>query len=174
MATETRVIVGAGAGSAPRRSQGVWRDAFGRLRKHRLAMVGLAAILLLIFLGIAGPLLAKLLLGDRIPPLATPYSWGDIEAVVLNQLSGTDITPPINAFSEIGFQTGHILGTDLNGFDLFARLLDGAQISLTVALVVQVVVLVIGIPLGALAGWFGGRLDNLLMRFTDVMYAFPD
>lgn len=174
MATETRVIVGAGAGSAARRSQGVWRDAFGRLRKHRLAMVGLAAILLLIFLGIAGPLLAKLILGDRIPALATPYSWGDIEAVVLNQASGTDITPPINAFSAIGFQTGHILGTDLNGFDLFARLLDGAQISLTVALVVQVVVLVIGIPLGALAGWFGGRLDNLLMRFTDVMYAFPD
>ena len=42
------------------------------------------------------------------------------------------------------------------------------------ALVVQIVVLVIGVPIGAIAGWFGGRLDNLLMRFTDIMYAFPD
>ena len=45
---------------------------------------------------------------------------------------------------------------------------------MTVAIVVQVVVLSIGVPLGALAGWFGGRTDNLLMRFTDVIYAFPD
>ena len=45
---------------------------------------------------------------------------------------------------------------------------------MTVAIVVQIVVLLIGVPIGALAGWFGGRLDNLLMRFTDVMYAFPD
>ena len=45
---------------------------------------------------------------------------------------------------------------------------------MTVAIVVQIVVLLIGVPVGALAGWFGGRLDNFLMRFTDVMYAFPD
>ena len=45
---------------------------------------------------------------------------------------------------------------------------------MTVAIVVQVVVLCIGVPLGAAAGWFGGRTDNLLMRFTDVIYAFPD
>jgi oligopeptide transport system permease protein len=52
--------------------------------------------------------------------------------------------------------------------------MDGAAISLSVALVVQIVVLTLGVPIGAMAGWFGGRLDNLLMRFTDVMYAFPD
>ena len=45
---------------------------------------------------------------------------------------------------------------------------------MTVAFVVQIVVLFIGVPIGALAGWFGGRLDNVLMRFTDVIYAFPD
>ena len=45
---------------------------------------------------------------------------------------------------------------------------------MTVAIVVQMVVLVIGVPIGAIAGWFGGRADNLLMRFTDIMYAFPD
>ena len=68
----------------------------------------------------------------------------------------------------------HILGTDRIGRDLLSRLLDGARISFTVAIVVQLVVLGIGVPIGAMAGWFGGRADNLLMRFTDVMYAFPD
>ena len=52
--------------------------------------------------------------------------------------------------------------------------MDGARISMSVAIVVQIVVLLIGVPIGALAGWFGGRMDNVLMRFTDVMYAFPD
>ena len=69
---------------------------------------------------------------------------------------------------------GHILGTDQLGRDLLSRIMDGAQISFTVAMVVQIVVLLIGIPIGAMAGWFGGRMDNYLMRFTDVIYAFPD
>jgi oligopeptide transport system permease protein len=55
-----------------------------------------------------------------------------------------------------------------------SRLLDGARISVSVAFVVQFVILAIGVPVGALAGWFGGRLDNFLMRITDVIYAFPD
>jgi oligopeptide transport system permease protein len=52
--------------------------------------------------------------------------------------------------------------------------MDGARISMSVAIVVQIVVICIGVPIGAMAGWFGGRTDNVLMRFTDVMYAFPD
>jgi oligopeptide transport system permease protein len=52
--------------------------------------------------------------------------------------------------------------------------MDGARISMTVALIVQVVVLAIGVPVGAAAAWFGGRLDTLLMRLTDIVYAFPD
>ena len=68
----------------------------------------------------------------------------------------------------------HILGTDQLGRDILSRLMDGAQISLTVAFVVQIVVLFIGVPIGAIAGWFGGRTDTYLMRFTDVLYAFPD
>ncbi len=68
----------------------------------------------------------------------------------------------------------HYLGTDELGRDLLSRLMDGARISLTVALVVQFVVLVIGIPVGAAAAWFGGRMDSILMRITDVVYAYPD
>jgi oligopeptide transport system permease protein len=136
----------------PQQAAGPWREAFGRLRKNKLAMVGLVMVILLFLIAIFGPMLAPY-----------PYQAQDLEAVLAN---GGQPVPPGSA--------GHLLGTDQIGRDLLSRLLDGARISMTVALVVQVVVLAIGVPIGALAGWFGGRLDNLLMRITDVMYAFPD
>lgn len=136
----------------PRQAAGLWGDAFDRLRKNKLAMVGLVLVILLFLTAIFGPMLAP-----------WPYQAQDLEAVVAN---GGRALPPGSP--------NHLLGTDQIGRDLLSRLLDGARISMTVAIVVQVVVLVIGVPIGALAGWFGGRLDNFLMRFTDVMYAFPD
>jgi oligopeptide transport system permease protein len=135
-----------------RQVSGLWGDAFGRLRKNRLAMVGLVMVILLFLTAIFGPMLAPY-----------PYQAQDLQAVLAN---GGRPAPP--------FSPGHLLGTDQIGRDLLSRLLDGARISMTVAIVVQLVVLLIGVPIGALAGWFGGRVDNLLMRITDVMYAFPD
>ena len=101
------------------------------------------------------------IIGPFIAPY--PYQQQDLKAVVAN---GNKALPPGSP--------GHILGTDVLGRDLLSRLLDGARISMSVALIAQVVVLLIGVPIGAIAGWVGGRTDNLLMRFTDVMYAFPD
>ncbi len=133
-------------------STGLWREAFGRLRKNKLAMVGLFSVITLFVIAIIGPYIAPY-----------PYTEQDLTAVVKN---GGQPLPP--------FSPGHLFGTDQIGRDLLSRLLDGARISMTVAIVVQIVVLTIGVPLGAAAGWFGGRTDNLLMRFTDVIYAFPD
>ena len=136
----------------PAPAASLWRDAFGRLRKNKLSMVGLALVLFVAFIAIFGGVLA-------------PYNYQDqdLAAVVANH--GQPL-PPLTG--------GHILGTDQIGRDLLSRLMDGARISMSVAIVVQIVVLLIGVPIGALAGWFGGRTDNILMRFTDVMYAFPD
>jgi oligopeptide transport system permease protein len=135
-----------------RPSAGLWSDAFGRLRKNRLAMVGLILVILLFVVAVIGPFIAPY-----------PYQTQDLKAVLAN--GGQPVQPGDPA---------HILGTDRIGRDLLSRLLDGARISMTVAIVVQLVVLGIGVPIGAIAGWFGGRADNLLMRFTDIMYAFPD
>jgi oligopeptide transport system permease protein len=146
-----------GAPVVARRSSGVWRDAFGRLRKNKLAMIGLFLVIGLFILGAVGPMLAP-----------HKYYVQDVAAITENRFR------PLHPFDPISMQTGHILGTDELGRDSLSRAMDGAQISMSVALVVQFVVLLIGLPIGALAGWFGGRLDNLLMRFTDVMYAFPD
>lgn len=150
MATNTTVV---GTRVAqPKAQAGPWREAAGRLFKNKLAVLGLVIVALFLFCGIFGPLLAP-----------WPYQVQDLPAVFAN---GNRPLPPLSP--------NHILGTDQLGRDLLSRLLDGARISVTVALVVQAVIIMIGVPVGALAGWFGGRTDNFLMRITDVIYAFPD
>ena len=67
----------------------------------------------------------------------------------------------------------HVLGTDDLGRDIQARLMYGARISLMVPIVVEAVVVLIGVPLGLIAGYFGGVVDDVVMRFTDIMFAFP-
>jgi len=141
------------AGVAERRSEGVWRDAWSRLRRNRLAVVGLVLVVLLLIAAVIGPMVTP-----------WPYYVQDTKALEANNFRAL---PPFKSMS-------HVLGTDPNGRDMLSLLLDGAQISMTVAFVVQIVVILIGVPIGAIAGWFGGRVDNLLMRITDVVYAFPD
>src|SRR6266568_1836837 len=63
---------------------------------------------------------------------------------------------------------------DILGRDTLSRLMLGSQVSLTVGLLVQGIIFPIGLAIGLTAGYFGGRIDNLLMRFTDIWYAFPD
>ena len=115
-------------------------------------MIGLAIVTGLALLAMAGPLLAP-----------WDYRVMDLDAVMAN---GARPLPP--------FSAGHLLGTDIVGRDLLSRTMDGAQVSMTVALIAQVVVLLIGLPIGAIAGFRGGRTETLLMRFTDIVYAFPD
>jgi ABC-type dipeptide/oligopeptide/nickel transport system permease subunit len=150
MATNTTAVQAKVA--KPVAAPGPWREAFGRLIRNKLAIVGLILVILLLFCGIFGPFIAP-----------WPYQVQDLAAV---QANGNRPLPPLSP--------NHILGTDQLGRDLLSRLLDGARISITVAFVVQAVIIFIGVPVGALAGWFGGRTDNALMRLTDVIYAFPD
>lgn len=141
------------AATLPKKApMGPWREAFGRLARNRLAIVGLGIVGTLFVLAIIGPILAPF-----------PYASQDIDAIRANGNQPLPVGSP-----------DHLLGTDQLGRDLFSRLLDGAQISMTVAIVVQLVVLGIGVPVGAIAGWFGGRWDTYLMRVIDVIYAFPD
>jgi ABC-type dipeptide/oligopeptide/nickel transport system permease subunit len=150
MATNTTAVQAKVA--KPVAAPGPWREAFGRLIRNKLAVVGLILFILLLFCGIFGPFIAP-----------WPYQVQDLAAV---QANGNRPLPPLSP--------NHILGTDQLGRDLLSRLLDGARISITVAFVVQAVIIFIGVPVGALSGWFGGRTDNALMRLTDVIYAFPD
>jgi oligopeptide transport system permease protein len=131
--------------AAARRQRSLWSDAFERLRGNRAAMVALGVIIVLGLMAIFAPLIA-------------PYDPNALQPGGSNQ-------PPSAAFK---------LGTDSVGFDELSRLIFGARISLSVGIFVQVMILGIGVPIGAIAAYTGGAIDNLLMRFTDVMYAFPD
>jgi oligopeptide transport system permease protein len=129
---------------------GLWTDAWRRFRRNRLAVTSLTVVLLLILTAITAPIL------QRIGLLADPIAQ--------------DVA---NNYAGVG-SPHHWLGTDELGRDVLSRVIFGAQISLTIGFLVQAIVLVIGGTIGLSAGYFGGRVDNALMRFTDIMYAFPD
>src|SRR5436190_457705 len=133
------------------RRRGYWRAPLGRLVHSRSGVAGLVIVGALVLLGILSPVIAP-----------RDYRVQDLKTVIDH---GGPVPP---------LWPGHLLGTDILGRDMFSRTIDGAQVSLTVAIIAQVVVLLIGVPIGAIAGWRGGRSETLLMRITDVMYAFPD
>jgi oligopeptide transport system permease protein len=129
---------------------GLWTDAWRRFRRNRLAVGSLAFVLLLITLAVIAPLL------QRFGLLQDPTAQD-----VVNNYLGPGASH-------------HILGTDDLGRDVLAKVIFGSQVSLSIGILVQAIVLVIGGTIGLSAGYFGGWIDNLLMRFTDIMYAFPD
>ncbi len=133
-------------------SRGYWADAFGRLLRSRAGVAGLVIVISLMVIAVVGPLI-----------LPWTYYEQDLDAVVAY---GGPIPP--------GVVADHPLGTDALGRDLLARTVDGAQVSLTVALVAQLVVIAIGVPIGLTAGWRGGKVETVLMRFTDIIATFPD
>ena len=122
----------------------LWQDAIRRLIQNRAAMIGGITILVLITLAIFAPWIA---------PYSYSYQNLDIGA-----------SPP---------SAEHLLGTDVLGRDLLSRLLYGARISLLVGFVATGVALVIGVSWGIVAGYFGGRVDSIMMRIVDVLYGLP-
>ncbi|HEX9096164.1 MAG TPA: ABC transporter permease [Candidatus Dormibacteraeota bacterium] len=128
---------------------GLWRDAWQRFRRNPIAVGGLIFVCLLVLDALLAPLLVSLHL------IADPLKQ--------------DV-----AHSYAGFSPQHLLGTDYLGRDLLSRVMFGARISLMIGLTVQAIYLAIGGTVGLIAGYFGGRVDNLLMRFVDIWYAFPD
>jgi oligopeptide transport system permease protein len=131
---------------------GLWKDAWQRFRRNRIAVIGLSVVVVVVLLAV----FARITFAFHLPFLPD----------YLKQNTAHSDAP--------FFSPGHILGTDYLGRDLLSRLLYGAGISLTIGVVTQVIYLVIGAAIGLTSGYFGGRVDNLLMRFVDVWYAFPD
>ncbi len=123
----------------------LYRDAWRRFRRNKAALLGLVFIVLLFAVAIAAPLVA-------------PYSFEvqDIHAVTKG---------PSGAYP---------LGTDQVGRDILSRLIYGARVSLLVGVVVQLIIIVIGVPIGLIAGYFGGKTDTILMRIVDILYAKPN
>jgi oligopeptide transport system permease protein len=126
------------------RGASLWDDAWRRLRKNRLAVGGAVVLGLVVLASLAGPLLS-------------PYTY-----------DGQD-----TALGATGPSAAHWLGTDPLGRDLLTRVLHGGRVSLLVGVAATSVALLIGVAWGAIAGFFGGRVDTAMMRVVDVLYALP-
>ncbi len=123
---------------------GPWKIFWKRFRKNKMAMVGVV-------------LFSILILGAIFAPLLTPYGPNDIG------VGGKYDAPTME----------HWLGTDILGRDYLTRLLYGGRISLSVGVFSAGVAVVFGVVVGGVAGYFGGWVDDLLMRIAEVVYSFP-
>ncbi|MDA8732558.1 ABC transporter permease [Luminiphilus sp.] len=122
----------------------LWHDAWLRLRKNKLALLGGAVLLFMIVIALLTPWIA-------------PYSY---EAQNLD----------LGASSP---SAAHWLGTDIFGRDLLTQVMYGGRISLAVGFIATAVALLIGVTWGAIAGYVGGRVDAIMMRLVDILYALP-
>lgn len=122
----------------------LWQDAWVRLRKNKLAMLGLFVLIFVIIV-------------CALAPFITPYGYEE------QDLRLGAVAP--NAI--------HWMGTDSFGRDLLTRILYGGRVSLTVGFIATAVALLVGVTYGAIAGYFGGRIDAVMMRLVDILYALP-
>ncbi|MBB3319461.1 oligopeptide transport system permease protein [Rhizobium sp. BK181] len=128
------------------KSRSLTGDALRRLSRNKAAVVAIVVLLLLILAAFLGPYLI-------------PFDYEEPDWAAFR-------VPP-------DMESGHYFGTDPNGRDLLARVLYGTRVSLAVAATATIVSVVIGVLYGAISGYIGGRLDAIMMRFVDIMYALP-
>jgi oligopeptide transport system permease protein len=133
----------------PVESASLWFDAWRRFRRNRAALASAILVVAVILVSLLGPWLVYLYNGFEYDTLGLD-----------NRLANPSLK--------------HLLGTDTLGRDLLARVLYGSRISLMVGLVSTLISLLIGVAYGAMAGYVGGRFDELLMRAVDVLYSLPD
>ena len=129
----------------------LWKDAWKRLLKNKLAVFGLIVMVIMIIAVTIGPAIIRWTTGftaDFIPP----------EGELIKSF------PP---------SLQHPMGTDEAGRDLLARVLQGGRISLMVGVISTIVSLLVGVSYGAIAGYMGGKIDNFMMRVVDIIYAIP-
>lgn len=144
-----------------RESVSFWKDGIRRFKKNKIAMASLVVVLFIVVLAF-------------IVPMFYPYGYD-------TQVKGSERLAPMaySAAEQARIAAGekvfpHLLGTDQNGRDYAVRVLVGARVSLTVGIVASVLILLIGSTYGAIAGYFGGMIDMVMMRVVDILYTVPD
>ena len=140
--------------------ESLWEDGLRRLARNRAAVVGATIIVLLILAAIFAPLIA-------------PKSF-DVQ-VLTDQNKAPEwvvkVFPTMKAYTRIS--NAYPLGTDYVGRDLLSRIIYGARVSLSVAFIGPMISLLVGVLYGSISGYFGGDVDDIMMRVVDILYAFP-
>jgi oligopeptide transport system permease protein len=151
-----------GRGGMPltQKRESLWQDAFRRLLRNRAAVLGGSIIIVLILVAVFAPMIA--------------VKSFEIQVLVdQNKVPQwvTSVFPTMKPYANIS--SDYPLGADYVGRDLFSRIVYGSRVSLTVAFIGPLISLIIGVIYGSISGYFGGRVDNVMMRIVDVLYAFP-
>lgn len=178
----------------PQRSRGYWRMVWSQFRKNKLALAGLAVIVLLCVLALAAPLLANdvplyMVKDGKRYILPAIFTYADLEAENFYRRArywepgegDYALMPPIPFSPENQFVRDrqqkpngtHWLGTDDRGRDVLARMLYGTRISISIGFVAVGLAVIIGIVLGALAGYYGRWVDIIVLRFIEIVLCFP-
>ena len=144
--------------SFTRQPESLWRQTTRAFFRQRSAVIGLTIIVALVLIALFAPLIA-------------PYAPTQVLIGVENVQKRA--APCIHIFGCPADQPQHIMGTDGNVRDQFSRIVYGARVSLYIGFITVGFAIVIGILLGAVAGYVGGWFDNLIMRILDVLLAFP-
>ena len=129
----------------------LWYDARMRFFKNKAAVISLFLLLAILFFSFFGPFLAQ-------------WSNEEIDWSVLGDIAN---------LGSPSFVTGHYFGTDELGRDLYSRVIQGTKISLMVGVVGALIAVLVGTLYGAIAGYFGGKLDNFMMRLVDILMSIP-
>lgn len=144
-----------------RESVNFWKDGLRRLRKNKIAMVSLVFVIIIMIFAYVMPSFWPYSYEQQIKTSENlaPFEYGSAEQAKID--AGEKVFP-------------HICGTDKLGRDFAVRLMMGTRISLTVGLICATLVLLVGATYGAIAGFVGGWVDNIMMRITDILYTVPD
>ncbi len=147
----------------PKKSPTPLQDSLRRLRKDKRAMASIAVILLFIIIPLIGPVIYQ-----HIGPIYNSPINGNVGPSKYHDPTWTELTRQDELPS-----SQYWLGTDSIGRDQLARLMQGMLVSISVAVMVEIFDILLGVSIGVLAGYYGGWIDQLLARFTDIMFAFP-
>jgi peptide/nickel transport system permease protein len=152
----TAEVLPAQAAQSQEKPYSYWREVWRRLWTSRSARIGLTIIAIELFIAFIGPLLM----------IYDPIDYTDPNNKVR--------TPPcIHLLGCPADQPEHVFGLDSNGRDLFSRVVNATRVSLFIGVVTVTFGIVVGTVIGALSGFVGGWVDNVFMRFMDVLLAFP-
>jgi len=152
--SETETVVGLASQKMYREEQTMAQMVWRAFRRHRPAMIGLITMVVFVLAAIFAPVIS-------------PY---DPEKTSLMEKENP---PCIHLLGCPSDQPQHIMGTDELGRDLLTRILYGGRVSLSIGVLAMFLAVLVGTTIGGLSGFYGGWVDNILMRFTDMMLAFP-
>lgn len=150
-AGEGPAVLAADAGIGKGSSRTLWGDAWYRLRRNKMAIAALIWIVFVIVIALSAD-------------LWVPQTFGDPETLNTSMAAAMKLMPPSAA---------HPFGTDKLGRDVLSRVIYGTRVSLSIGIVAVAISIVIGLMAGAIAGYYGGLIDSIVMRLADIFFAFP-